>query len=97
MVTGAVQKEGIQITLLKKVGMFSAPILFLVVFLIPAPANLDLPAWRTAAVGLLMAVLWITEAIPIPITALLPIVLFPLLNIAPIKVASAPYAHPLIF
>ncbi len=56
-----------------------------------------LPAWRTAAVGILMAVWWMTEAIPISATALLPLALFPLLGIADIRAAAAPYANPLVF
>jgi sodium-dependent dicarboxylate transporter 2/3/5 len=63
----------------------------------PAPDGLDPAAWRTAAVGALMAVWWITEAIPIAATALVPLVAFPLLEITPIREAAAPYANPLIF
>lgn len=44
-----------------------------------------------------MAVWWITEAIPIPATALLPLVLFPLLGVADIDATAAPYANPIIF
>nr|NIP82090.1 anion transporter [Gemmatimonadota bacterium]NIQ57742.1 anion transporter [Gemmatimonadota bacterium]NIU77903.1 anion transporter [Gammaproteobacteria bacterium]NIX47004.1 anion transporter [Gemmatimonadota bacterium]NIY11367.1 anion transporter [Gemmatimonadota bacterium] len=58
---------------------------------------MEVAAWRTAAVGLLMAVWWVTEAIPIPATALLPLVLFPLLEIAPVRDAAGPYANPIIF
>ena len=53
--------------------------------------------WRTAACGLLMAVWWITEAIPIAATALVPLVLFPLLGILPIQATASPYANPVIF
>lgn len=45
----------------------------------------------------MMAVFWITEALPISATALLPIVFFPLLEISPIKDVTVSYAHPLIF
>lgn len=58
---------------------------------------MSLPAWRAAAVGILMAIWWMTEAIPISATALLPLALFPLLGIADIRAAAAPYANPLIF
>lgn len=51
----------------------------------------------TLAVGLWMAVWWLTEAIPLEATALLPLLLFPALNIAPLKAAAAPYADPTIF
>ncbi len=49
----------------------------------------------TIAIGLLMAILWITEAIPIPITSLLPLLLFPLFSIANPKTISFPgYFNP---
>lgn len=54
-------------------------------------------AWRVAAVGLWMAVWWATEAIPVPVTALLPIVIFDPLGIASIRDAAAPYANPTIY
>lgn len=52
---------------------------------------------RTAAVGLLMAIFWITEIIPLAATALLPVVLFPLLGIMDGKVVSATYFNHVIF
>jgi solute carrier family 13 (sodium-dependent dicarboxylate transporter), member 2/3/5 len=65
--------------------------------LLDPPAGMTLPAWRTAAVGIFMACWWITEAIPIPATALTPLLLFPLLGILPIGATAAPYANPIIF
>ena len=64
----------------KKVGLLLGPVLFLsVIFLAPIP---DAPAAnRMAAVALLMATWWITDAIPLFATALLPLVLYPLLGI----------------
>jgi len=49
------------------------------------------------ALTLLMATWWVTEAIPIPVTALLPVGLLPLLGAVDINSAAAPYANPLIF
>ena len=54
-------------------------------------------ACLTASVGALIAGLWITEAMPLPVTALLPLVLFPLLGVLPLREAAAPYASPPIF
>ncbi|MGK2935475.1 MAG: SLC13 family permease [Gemmatimonadaceae bacterium] len=65
--------------------------------LLAAPDGMTVPAWRTAAVGALMATWWITEAIPIPATALLPIVLFPVLGVATVAETTAPYANPVIY
>jgi sodium-dependent dicarboxylate transporter 2/3/5 len=80
-----------------KIGLVLGPVVFLLMLLAPAPEGLPPAAWRTAAVGALMAVWWMTEAIPIPATALLPLVLFPLLGIADIDAAAAPYANPIIY
>jgi sodium-dependent dicarboxylate transporter 2/3/5 len=54
-------------------------------------------AKRVAAIALLMATWWVTEAIPIPATSLLPVVLYPLLGIADARGATSAFAHPLIF
>jgi len=55
------------------------------------------PAWRAAAVGIWMAVWWATEAIPVPATALIPLVIFDPLGVASIRDAASPYAHPTVF
>ena len=54
-------------------------------------------AWRTAAAAVWMAVWWATEAVPVPVTALLPLVLFAPLDIMPIKETASAYAHPTIY
>jgi len=54
-------------------------------------------AWRAAAVGIWMAVWWATEAIPVPVTALLPLVVFDPLGLATIREAATSYAHPTVF
>ncbi|WP_440999768.1 SLC13 family permease [Fodinibius sp. SL11] len=81
----------------KQLGFIAGIVVFLIPYLIPAPEGLSLEGWHTAAVAMLMAIWWITEALPIPVTALLPIVLLPVLNISTIDEATAPYANPLIF
>ena len=81
----------------QRVGLFAGLLLFVVLLLVPAPEGLSIEGWRCAAVGLLMAAWWITEAIPIPATALLPIVLFPALGVIPVDQATAPFANPLIY
>jgi sodium-dependent dicarboxylate transporter 2/3/5 len=51
----------------------------------------------TAAVAIWMAIWWMTEAIPVYATALLPLALFPSLGVANIRNSAAPYGHELIF
>lgn len=78
-------------------GLVLAPLLLVLPFLLAAPAGLSEEGWRTAGVAMAMAVLWISEAIPIPATALLPLVLFPAFGLADGRAAATPYANPLIF
>ena len=88
------------------VGRFAGPLLALVVyFLLPeGESQLTAQARSTAAIGTLIAVWWMTEALPLPATSLLPLILFPLAGVFPdpekgtqIKQAAAPYANPFIF
>ncbi len=65
----------------KLIGLFLGPALFFLILLLPLPAGMAPAGLRVAAITVLMAVWWITEAIPIPATALLPIVLFPILGV----------------
>ena len=81
----------------QKVGLFLGPALLLVMMLAGTPDNLPDEAWVTAAIGILMAVWWATEAVPIAVTALLPIVLFPMFGVASIQDTVSPYANKVIF
>lgn len=78
-------------------GWLLAWLIVFIGFWLPIPASMGAQAWYTALIGLLMAVLWMSEVIPIPVTALLPLVLFPAFNILSVRDAAAPYANPLIF
>jgi len=49
------------------------------------------------AVATWMIIWWISEAVPIPVTSLLPILLFPVLGVLDLKHSTASYAHPIIF
>ncbi len=71
-------------------------ILALAVFFL-MPSDLPYNTRGTAAVAVLMAVWWMSEAIPIAVTALLPLALFPLLDLAAIKDFSGKYTDPTIF
>lgn len=80
-----------------RVGGVLGAALFVLMLLVPPPAALSGEAWSTAAVAVLMAIWWMSEAVPIPVTALLPLVLFPGLGVLTMADAAAPYAHELIF
>ncbi|MDX1634454.1 MAG: DASS family sodium-coupled anion symporter [Marinobacter sp.] len=79
------------------IGLVLGPLFLLATLVLPAPVDMSPEAWATLGMMLLMATWWATEAIPIPATALLPIVLIPALGIDSIKAATTPYANPLIF
>jgi sodium-dependent dicarboxylate transporter 2/3/5 len=81
----------------KRLGLIIGGAVFVVMLLVPPPSGLSTAGWRTAAVALLMAVWWVTEAIPIPATALLPLALFPTLGVLDASNAAAPYANDLIY
>ena len=82
---------------MRNIGLVLGILVFFLTLLLPAPEGMSGTAWLTAGVGLLMACWWATEAVPVPVTSLLPIILFPLLGQASVKEITAPYAHPVIY
>lgn len=87
-------------SLAARIGLLAGPLLAIAAFVALRTTVTDLApaAQATAAVGVLMAVWWMTEAIPLEATSLLPLVLFPLLGAtADMKSAAAPYADESIF
>ena len=80
-----------------QLGFIAGPVIFLLMLVIGPPDGMAADAWRVLALTLLMATWWVTEALPIAITALLPVALLPMLDVVPIDRAAAPYANPLIF
>ena len=81
----------------KVIGLGLGALLFTVLLLSPAPEGMSLAAWRVAAVAVLMALWWISEALPIAATALLPIALFPLLGVMRTAQVTVSYADHLIY
>ncbi len=78
-------------------GLILGPVLFFIMLLLPAPEGMDIAAWRVAASTVLMAIWWISEAIPIPATSLLPIVLYPALGVFPVSQVTASYGNHIIY
>jgi sodium-dependent dicarboxylate transporter 2/3/5 len=78
-------------------GMFAGPLLFALAIWVPPPAGVPPSAWEVAALALLMATWWLTEALPLAVTALLPLVLLPALGTLPVTDIAPAYANPLVF
>ena len=83
---------------------FPKPLLWICVSIIIAliiyavnPFQVLPAANKILALAAVMICLWVTEALPMPVVALLPLVLFPLLNIAPLAATASSYANPVIF
>jgi len=80
-----------------KIGFFLGIMLCVCFLIIPPPSGMSVEAWRVVAVTVLMAVFWITEALPIAATSLIPIVLFPILGILDSPAVTASYGSNVIF
>jgi sodium-dependent dicarboxylate transporter 2/3/5 len=80
----------------RRVGAVLAPLLFLLLLAVPLD-GLATPAHRLAAVLSAVVVLWVTEALPLPVTALLGASACVVLGVAPAKEVFAPFADPLMF
>ena len=79
----------------KKVGFLLAPLLFFSAYFLPIlPQNPQ--GHKLLAVFLLIVVLWVTESLPIPITALMIPVLITALGVTSAKEAFSPFANPII-
>ncbi|NBJ71238.1 MULTISPECIES: DASS family sodium-coupled anion symporter [Clostridia] len=78
-------------------GLILGPLLFLILFFLPNLTGLDDSPRAVLAVTAWVACWWITEAIPIPATSLLPIFLLPITGGAEEKTATMAYGNPIVF
>lgn len=85
------------ITSVRLLALALGPLVCAIIALLPPPSGLEPAAWYVVALTSWMVIWWLTEAIPLAATALIPIPLMPLLGIAESKSVAANYAHPLIF
>lgn len=80
----------------KFISLFAGVAIALLLFFVN-PFGVSPTAAKVLAIAGLMITWWITEALPMPVVALLPLIFFPLLNISKLEEAAAPYANPVIF
>ena len=81
----------------KKVGLVVGPLLFSLFYFIPSITGLDSSPRAVLGVTAWVATWWITEALPIPATSLLPIILLPLTGGADQATATMAYGNPIVF
>ena len=80
-----------------RIGLILGPVLFTTTLLFFHPEGLSEAGRSVLASTLWIAIWWITEAVPISVTALLPIVLFPLTGALDLKPTTASYGHKYVF
>jgi len=81
----------------QRLGFWAGVIGFIAIALLPAPTGMSAKGSLTLALLVLMICWWVSEAVPIGITSLLPLVVVPVFGIETLAAAAAPFAHPIIF
>lgn len=77
--------------------LLAGPILFIAAMFIPVTAGFTYPMKALVASTLWIAVWWVTEAVPIPATSLLPLVLFPACGVLTFEKTAAGFANNVVF
>ncbi len=81
----------------QQMGIYLGPAIAIAMLIVGPQSTLSDEAWRTAALGLWMAVWWATEATPVGVTAFIPLIFFAPFGITTLHKAAAPYANPILY
>ncbi|MFP4094407.1 MAG: SLC13 family permease [Cyclobacteriaceae bacterium] len=81
----------------KAAALAAGPLMFFIVLNTVSIEGLSPESTQVMAVAAWMIIWWMTEAVPLPVTALLPLVLFPVLEVFSMGEAASPYASPIVF
>jgi len=81
----------------KWIGFWAGPLCFFSIYFFVRPQGMPPDAIAVSAITVWIAIWWITEAIPLAATSLLPIILFPLMGVLPIGTTTASYGDPIVF
>ena len=81
----------------KRIGFLAGVAAFLLVLTVPPPGSMPEPAWIVAGLVVWMAAWWMTEALPLSVTALLPFLILPLFGVMGANAAASAYYSPIIF
>jgi sodium-dependent dicarboxylate transporter 2/3/5 len=80
-----------------RVGFWGGLAVFAAMLLMPAPTGMETTAWHVAALTILMATWWMTQALPLTVTALLPFLALPLMGILTAQDVAKEYYSPTLF
>lgn len=81
----------------KLIGFLAGPIIFFILISTISESFISPSAGKVLALAAWIIIWWMTESVPIAITALLPLVLFPFMGVMKMSEAAAPYANPIVF
>lgn len=81
----------------RRIGLVLGPLALALAMLVPPPAGMPPGAWLVAGLTLWMAAWWMTEAVPLSVTALLPFVVLPLAGVSTAEATAATYYSPILF
>ena len=84
-------------SLTRLTGLIVGAAIFIAMLLMPTPATMEASAWRVAALTVLMAIWWMTEALPLTVTALLPFLLVPMFGVMNADEIASEYYSPILF
>lgn len=83
---------------IRRIGLALGPLAFaLTALLLPPPAGMPPGAWLVAGLVVWMAAWWMTEAVPLAVTALLPFVVLPLAGVSTAEATASTYYSPILF
>ncbi|GGC31526.1 di- and tricarboxylate transporter [Novosphingobium marinum] len=81
----------------RRIGFIAGIVLFALTLVLPAPAGMPAPAWPVAGLVALMAAWWMTEALPLTVTALMPFLVLPFAGVMTATETAASYYSPTLF
>lgn len=81
----------------RQIGLMLGPLAFALTVLFDPPTGMPPAGWMVAGLTVWMAVWWMTEAVPLSVTALLPFIVLPLTGVANADVTASTYYSPILF
>ena len=81
----------------RRIGLILGPLALALTALLPPPAGLAPMGWLVAGLVVWMAAWWMTEAVPLTVTALLPFVVLPLARVSNAETTASTYYSPILF